>query len=118
MDSTEAIKVLDTKADGFHDLMNNEKHIYKYINGKYFFINSPAGAIKDILSTMGYKSKNRNSCYFGLTNDIKSMDMTRILKANYTKSKEHPLSFEALNSQYEANIVKKNLLSKGIAFYE
>ena len=119
MDTKEAIKVLDTKTGGFHDLMDSyigSKKIYKYINGKYLLINTPTEAIDNILFTMRNKSKNQNSCYFGLTNNIKSVNMREILKTNYTKSKESSLSFEALNSQYEANTVKKVLLANGMHF--
>lgn len=115
-DSKEAIKVLDTKTGGFHDLMDSYKQIYKYINGKYLSISSPAEAIKNILFTMRNNSKNLNSCYFGLTNNVKSVNMRKILNTNYTKSKESSLRFEALNSQNEANTVKKVLLAKGIHF--
>lgn len=118
MDSKEAIKVLDTKTGGFHDLIDlmGSKKIEKYINGKYLMISTPAEAIENILFTMRNNSKNLNSCYFGLTNNIKSVNMREILKTNYTKSKECSLSFEALNSQNEANAVKKALLAKGIHF--
>ena len=118
-DSKGAIKVLETKTGGFHDLMDSyigSKIIYKYINGKYLSISTPSQAIENIIFMMRNISKNQNSCYFGLTNNITSVDMREILKSNYTKGKESSLSFEALNSQNEANAVKKVLLAKGIHF--
>lgn len=97
---------------GLNSLQTNGSANGKILPGKNSPLYKSGEVINRIVHSMEYYSKSMGDCYFGLTNNAKRL-MESILPAEL---KDRQFLVFTLETEAEAEIVKKALLSKGMHF--